>query len=117
MSARSPHQLPVSPVRFSPPADSHGERARQRYQVGGARREAQDGFPHVVEIGLPALLKARANGAPEDAARLDALLAIMASLDDTCLLHRAGLPGLRAGQQGARRVLELGGSASVAGRG
>ncbi len=39
---------------------------------------------------------------PEDAARLDALLAIMASLDDTCLLHRAGLAGLHAGT--ARRA-------------
>ncbi|MGF6725527.1 triphosphoribosyl-dephospho-CoA synthase [Paraburkholderia sp. GAS41] len=109
-------QIACFPDRFAAPSDSHGERARQRYQVGGARREAQDGFPHVVAIGLPALHKARAHGAPEDAARLDALLAIMASLDDTCLLHRAGLPGLQAGQHGARRVLELGGSSTVAGR-
>ena len=109
-------QIACFPDRFAAPSDSHGERARQRYQVGGARREAQDGFPHVIAIGLPALLKARANGAAEDAARLDALLAIMASLDDTCLLHRAGLPGLQAGQQGARRVLELGGSSTVTGR-
>jgi triphosphoribosyl-dephospho-CoA synthase len=109
-------QIACFPDRFAAPSDSHGERARQRYQVGGARREAQDGFPHVIAIGLPALLKARANGAPEDAARIDALLAIMASLDDTCLLHRAGLPGLQAGQQGARRVLELGGSSTFAGR-
>jgi triphosphoribosyl-dephospho-CoA synthase len=109
-------QIACFPDRFAAPSDSNGERARQRYQVGGARREAQDGFPHVVAVGLPALLKARANGAPEDAARLDALLAIMASLDDTCLLHRAGLPGLQAGQQGARAVLELGGSSTTDGR-
>jgi triphosphoribosyl-dephospho-CoA synthase len=109
-------QIACFPDRFTAPSDSHGERARQRYQVGGARREAQDGFPHVVAIGLPALLKARANGAPEDAARLDALLAIMATLDDTCLLHRAGLAGLQAGQQGARGVLELGGSSTASGR-
>jgi triphosphoribosyl-dephospho-CoA synthase len=46
------------------------------------------------------------------AARIDALLSIMASLDDTCLLHRAGLPGLHAAQQGARRVLQAGGSST-----
>jgi triphosphoribosyl-dephospho-CoA synthase len=109
-------QIACFPDRFAAPSDSHGERVRQRYQVGGARREAQDGFPHIIAIGLPALLKARADGAPEDAARIDALLAIMASLDDTCLLHRAGLPGLQAGQQGARRVLELGGSRTATGR-
>ncbi|CAB3798956.1 triphosphoribosyl-dephospho-CoA synthase [Paraburkholderia fynbosensis] len=109
-------QVACFPDRFAAPSDSHGERARQRYQVGGARREAQDGFPHVIDVGLPALLAARAKGIEENAARVDALLAIMASLDDTCLLHRAGLPGLHAGQHGARRVLQAGGSSTPAGR-
>ncbi|RKF41438.1 triphosphoribosyl-dephospho-CoA synthase [Paraburkholderia fungorum] len=104
------------PDRFAAPSDSHGERARQRYQVGGARREAQDGFPHVVDIGLPALRAARTNGVDENAARIDALLSIMASLDDTCLLHRAGLPGLHAAQHGARRVLKAGGSSTPGGQ-
>jgi triphosphoribosyl-dephospho-CoA synthase len=108
-------QIACFPDRFAAPSDSHGERARQRYQVGGARREAQDGFPHVIDVGLPALLAARAKGIDESAARVDALLAIMASLDDTCLLHRAGLPGLHAGQHGARRVLQAGGSSTPAG--
>ncbi|MFM0434184.1 triphosphoribosyl-dephospho-CoA synthase [Paraburkholderia aspalathi] len=105
-------QTACFPDRFAAPADSHGERARQRYQVGGARREAQDGFPHVIEIGLPALLAARTQGVDENAARIDALLSIMVSLDDTCLLHRAGLPGLHAAQHGARRVLQAGGSST-----
>ncbi|CAE6784910.1 triphosphoribosyl-dephospho-CoA synthase [Paraburkholderia haematera] len=105
-------QIACFPDRFAAPADSHGERARRRYQVGGARREAQNGFPHVIDIGLPALLAARANGVDESAARIDALLSIMVSLDDTCLLHRAGLPGLHAAQHGARRVLQAGGSST-----
>jgi triphosphoribosyl-dephospho-CoA synthase len=98
------------------PADSHGERVRLRYQVGGARREAQDGFPHVLHVGLPALHAARAQGHAENLARVDALLAIIASVDDTCVLHRAGLAGRDAAQRGARRVRELGGIASRAGR-
>lgn len=105
-------QIACFPDRFAATADSHGERARQLYQVGGARREAQDGFPHVIDIGLPALLAARAGGVDENAARIDALLSIMMSLDDTCLLHRAGLPGLHAAQRGARRVLQAGGSST-----
>ncbi|WGS53649.1 triphosphoribosyl-dephospho-CoA synthase [Paraburkholderia sp. D15] len=112
-------QIACFPDRFAAPSgsyDSHGERARQRYHVGGARREAQDGFPHVIDVGLPALVAARARGVDENAARLDALLAIMASLDDTCLLHRAGLAGLHAGQQGAQRVLAAGGSSTAVGR-
>jgi triphosphoribosyl-dephospho-CoA synthase len=109
-------QIACFPDRFTAPADSHGERARRRYRVGGARQEAQDGFPHVIGVGLPALRAARANGIGENDARLDALLAIMASLDDTCLLHRAGLAGLRAGQCGARAVLAAGGASTAAGR-
>ncbi|MEM5435590.1 triphosphoribosyl-dephospho-CoA synthase [Paraburkholderia diazotrophica] len=109
-------QIACFPDRFAAPADSHGERARRRYRVGGARQEAQDGFPHVIDVGLPALRAARAKGIREDDARLDALLTIMASLDDTCLLHRAGLAGLRAGQRGARAVLAAGGASTAAGR-
>ncbi|MEX3640529.1 malonate decarboxylase subunit alpha, partial [Paraburkholderia sp. BR14427] len=44
-----------------------------RYQVGGARREAQDGFPHALDVGLPALRAARARGLDENTARIDDL--------------------------------------------
>ena len=33
--------------------DSHGERASRRYSVGGARREAADGFTTVYAVGCP----------------------------------------------------------------
>ncbi|WP_395069651.1 triphosphoribosyl-dephospho-CoA synthase [Paraburkholderia silvatlantica] len=98
------------------PAQSNGERVRQRYHVGGARSEAQESFPHVVRVGLPALHAARAQGHEEAHARVDALLAIMASLDDTCVLHRAGLAGREAAQTGAQRVRDAGGLATHAGR-
>ena len=39
----------------------------------------------------------------------------MASLDDTCLLHRGGFAGLRAAKFGARAVLAVGGTAAQAG--
>lgn len=97
-------------------APSNGERVRQRYGVGGARAEAQAGFPGALHHGLPQLARSRAAGAGESHARLDALLAIMAQLDDTCVLHRAGEIGLACMQDGARAVLEAGGSASLAGR-
>ena len=70
----------------------------------------------MIEIGLPAMWAARANGADETCAQLDALLAIMATLDDTCLLHRGGMPALEAAQRGARDTLKAGGSATAAGR-
>jgi triphosphoribosyl-dephospho-CoA synthase len=42
-------------------------------------------------------------------------MAIMTSLDDTCLLHRGGWAALEAARRGARRVLALGGSATADG--
>jgi triphosphoribosyl-dephospho-CoA synthase len=96
--------------------DSHGARARRRYGVAGAAGEARAGFPHVVGHALPTLRRARARGADETTARLDALLAVMAHLEDTCVLHRGGLAGLTAIRRGAARVLVAGGSATPAGR-
>ena len=96
--------------------NSHGARVCRRYGVLGAREQAQHGFPAVIEHGLPQLLASRRAGAGEQNARLDALLAIMSSLTDTCVLHRAGLEGLTRMQAGARAVLEAGGAASLAGR-
>ncbi|ERO63062.1 triphosphoribosyl-dephospho-CoA synthase [Pseudomonas piscis] len=102
--------------RHAPRPLSHGAQVAQRYGVGGAREEAQQGFPAVLQWGLPQLRRSRARGHGEQNARLDALLAIMTRLADTCVLYRAGEAGLQAMQDGARAVLEAGGSASLAGR-
>jgi triphosphoribosyl-dephospho-CoA synthase len=109
-------RIAAFPDRYAPAQDSHGARACRRYGVRGARGEAVAGFPHVIEVGLPAMRAARAKGADESCARLDALMAIMATLDDTCLLHRGGLSALQAAQRGARATLMAGGSSSAAGR-
>jgi len=98
------------PDRFAPRVESNGSRVVRQYQVGGARQEARDGFPHVIDIGLPALHAARARGINETHAQLDTLLSIMATLSDTCLLHRGGPAALQVAQHGAHRVLALGGS-------
>lgn len=109
-------QIACFPDHGAPLAHSNGSRVRERYGVGGARREAQEGFPHVLRLGLPTLRDARRRGLDENAARIDTLLAIMTSLDDTCLLHRAGLPALAAAKSGARETLRFGGIAASRGR-
>lgn len=109
-------QIACFPDHGAPPVATHGSRVRARYGVGGARREAQEGFPHVLRVGLPALRAARHRGIAEHAARIDALLAIMTTLDDTCLLHRAGVPALSAAKHGAREVLSLGGISTPSGQ-
>jgi triphosphoribosyl-dephospho-CoA synthase len=104
------------PDRFAPPRPlSNGERARWRFGAAGARGEAQAAFPHAIGVGLPTLRAARDRGVLENRARLDALMAIMASLDDTCLLHRGGPAALQAAKLGARAVLAAGGTAGPAG--
>ncbi|MDR6710917.1 triphosphoribosyl-dephospho-CoA synthase [Pseudomonas hunanensis] len=97
-------------------SNSHGSQVRRRYAASGAREQAQLGFPAVTDAGLPQLLRSRAGGASETHARLDALLAIMAVLSDTCVLWRAGPEGLARLQHDARAVLDAGGTASLAGR-
>jgi triphosphoribosyl-dephospho-CoA synthase len=109
-------RLARMPDRRAPRLPSNGARVCRLFRVPGARGEAAAGLPHVIHVGLPQLRRARSCGHDETSARLDALLAIMASLDDTCLLHRGGRPALEAAQSGARRVLSLGGSGCAAGR-
>lgn len=108
-------QIACFPDHGAPLTESNGSRVLARYGVGGARREAQNGFPHVLRVGLPALRAARRRGIAEHAARIDALLAIMTTLDDTCLLHRAGRPALTAAKHGAQEVLSLGGISTPSG--
>ncbi|MEX5688367.1 triphosphoribosyl-dephospho-CoA synthase [Pseudomonas silesiensis] len=102
--------------RYAPHPLSHGAQVAQRYGARGAREEAQLGFPAVIQRALPQLKRSRAAGHGEQNARLDALLAIMSSLADTCVLYRAGETGLQTMQLGAQAVLESGGSASLNGR-
>ena len=109
---------PIGPAQrpLRPQPLSHGAQVAQRYGARGAREEAQLGFPAVMQRGLPQLHKSRRQNAGEQNARLDALLAIMTDLADTCVLYRAGPEGLHAMQRGAQAVLDAGGSATLAGR-
>lgn len=99
-----------------PPVFSKGQYASRRYKVPGAREEARQGFPHVMKLALPQLAKSRQQGASEEAARTDALLAIMTSLPDTCVLSRGGLKALDDMRSGALAVLAGGGMGCREGR-
>ncbi len=99
-----------------PPAFSKGQYASRRYKVTGAREEAQQGFPHVLKLALPQLARSRQQGASEEAARIDALLAIMTSLPDTCVLSRGGIKALTDMRKGASAVLVRNGIGNRQGR-
>ena len=108
-------QIARLPDRNTPTQQSHGRSVVRRYQVSGARGEARAGFPHAIRRALPVLYHSRRQGAVERYARINALLAIMTSLDDTCLLHRGGRTALNTAQRGAVAVMAAGGSSTVRG--
>jgi triphosphoribosyl-dephospho-CoA synthase len=92
------------------PLHSHGTNALHLFGAGGARAQAAAGFPHAIEVGLPALRLGR-RLAPDDpeAARVQSFFAILASIEDTNLLYRGGIDGLRYAQEAAAAFLGQGG--------
>ncbi len=92
------------------PLHSHGTQARRAHGAGGARLEAGSGFPSLYEVGLPALREGRALGAGDEvAAQVQSCFALIATLEDTNLLHRGGADGLAFARSAAARFLRYGG--------
>ncbi len=94
------------------PLRSHGTQAWLQFGAGGARAQAAAGFPHVLEVALPALGLARSI-APSDpeAWRVQTFFAVLATLEDTNLLFRGGADGLRFARNAAADFLAQGGIA------
>jgi triphosphoribosyl-dephospho-CoA synthase len=97
-------------IRRGPiPLNSHGSNALRRFGAGGARAEAANGFPHVLRIGLPALRAGRALAGQEEPARVQAFFSLLTAMEDTNLLHRGGVEGLRVARGAAGDFLLAGG--------
>jgi triphosphoribosyl-dephospho-CoA synthase len=92
---------------------SNGLRVAARYAVSGAREEGALGLPSVFEVGLPALLGARARGASVTQERVDTLYTLMAHVSDSNVYHRAGPQGAQIVRDHAERFLALGGTANA----
>ncbi|WP_327696273.1 triphosphoribosyl-dephospho-CoA synthase [Streptomyces sp. NBC_00459] len=112
--AAAAKRIASHPDKRAPRRPSRGSSVSAKYGAAGARGEARAGFPHV-RRALDALATARSTGATEAEARLDALLTVMSTLQDTELLYTAGPLGLRHVQAGARGILEAGGTSTEAG--
>lgn len=82
---------------------THGDEVRSRYGAKGAVEDALQGFPMAHMAG--AILAARKTGSSEDA-QLYVLCRIMAELDDSNVLYRAGQEGLDWVKQQAESLLE-----------
>lgn len=89
---------------------SNGTQALRRYGAGGARAEAASGFTSVYHVGLPALHLGRSiSGGDDEAARVQACFALIATVEDTNLLHRGGMDGACFARAAAESFLSRGG--------
>lgn len=96
----------------NPASHSHGAEMARRYGSGGARREAADGFPAAVDVGLPAYREALSLTDDPQRAALQCLFTLVAHVEDTNLLWRGGPEGLAFAQRRALDFLATGGVAA-----
>lgn len=71
----------------------------------GARGEAAEGFPHALNIGLPAIRKWLAQGCSLNDASCAALLSIIAETEDTNMIRRGGNEEAQRRREEAREIL------------
>ena len=87
---------------------THGLAARETAGTGGIRAEACSGFDTAFSVGLPALEEALADGCTENHACVYTLLTIIASTEDSNLVHRGGACGMDFAKKEALRLTEHG---------
>ena len=87
-------------------AETAGQKLYAARGLRGIRGELADGLPSVAEIGLPALRGALARGATMEQAGVQALLRLIAGVEDTNLYARGGADGQRWAGEAAARLAE-----------
>lgn len=95
---------------------SNGEKLFLNHGALGVRGEAAGGLPTVIETGLPYLEIALKAGLSINDALVNSLIGIMSVLEDTTVLNRAGMEGIRIMHSVAKEALDLGGMNSMEGR-
>lgn len=88
---------------------SNGSKVREAFKVGGALGEACSGFFSIYTFGLPVYRSVLKETSNFHLARVQTFFSLMANVEDTNLLHRAGLNGLRKAQSFAKEFLNYGG--------
>jgi triphosphoribosyl-dephospho-CoA synthase len=90
--------------------DSHGAFVLRHFKAGGARKEAASGFPSIYACALPALIEGESlRPRDPEAARVHALMRLIATVDDTNLLYRGGADALDFARNQASSFMERGG--------
>jgi len=91
-------------------AQTHGEKLYQQYGLTGARGEASSGLATIMKYSLPAYEDAIEQGQTTERALWHVLLVLMANNQDTNVVSRGGMHGLRFVQNAAWKLLQKGGS-------
>lgn len=89
-------------------ARTGGERQYLDYGITGVRGETAAGFPTVKNVALPALTRALSAGKSLNDAGLEALLALMACVQDSNILRRRGMETQQWAQARAKALLDGG---------
>ena len=90
-----------------------GERLFLQYGVSGIRGQVEAGLPAVLQVGLPALEREIDCGKTLEEAGCAALVALVARVEDTNLLHRGGIEGQRWASKQAGNLLRSGDYSTV----
>lgn len=85
-----------------------GEKLYYKYGITGIRGEVENGFPSVVNYGLPALEDAFNKGATINDALVHALIALMTAVEDSNVIWRTDYDTLLEVQRIAKNILSLG---------
>ncbi|WEG17724.1 triphosphoribosyl-dephospho-CoA synthase [Alkalihalophilus pseudofirmus] len=101
--------------RYVPNNLTNGLIVKKKYNIHGAKEVAESGFLPIKCFSLPTLLGSRLSGMKEEEARLNALVSLIAHLDDTCILHRGGSTALNKSKNIANQVLNAGGVSTTEG--
>lgn len=85
-----------------------GEKLYYKYGITGIRGEVENGFPSVVNYGLPALEDAFNKGATINDALVHALISLMNVVEDSNVIWRTDYDTLLEVQRIAKNILSLG---------
>lgn len=91
-------------------AHSHGEQNLQKYGTSGVRGEAIAGYPSLFQLALPTLRQGVEEGRDWNRVKLQTLLVLMSSTQDSNIISRRGPKELEKVQEEIHAFLKSGGA-------